>query len=233
MRPRRTRLKTLLLVLIVLGTAVGVLVWLVKHEPPFYARETADTPRPDDPGSAALVKTRVTELVDDVFGKPDWGATFTTDELNAFLRAGDTGNDPIVSPLIASLNRPRVAVTGDRLVLSDRSGSGPFSTVLTLELKAWLVDKEPNLLAVEVVGFSAGALPLPKRSVMNRLGDAARKLKADVNWYRHDGNPVGLFRLFANQPGATTQLLTLKVKDDKVSIGGKNLTRGSGPADPR
>jgi hypothetical protein len=225
---RRTRLKTLLLVLLVLGTAAGVVVWLLKSEPAFYARETADTPRPDDPVLAGLVTTRLGELQEDVFSKPDWGATFTTDEVNAFLRSGNTGKDPIASPLVAALNRPRVDVKGDRLVLSDRSGSGLFSTVLTLELKAWLVDKEPNLLAVEVVGFYAGSMPLPKRSVMDRLGDAARKLKADVNWYRNGGNPVGLFRLFANQPGATTQLLTLKIKDDKVSVGGKNLSRGSG-----
>ncbi len=229
---RWNRLKTLLLILVTLALVLGVVGWLLTAEPAFYVRETADTPRPDDPVLAGQVTTRLGELQDDIFDKSDWGATFTTDEVNAFLRSGNTGKDPVASPLIAGMNRPRVDVRGDRLILSDRAGSGLFSTVWSLELRVWLVDKEPNLLAVEVAGFYAGSMPLPKRSVMTRMGDAARRIKADVTWYRHDGNPVGLFKLFANQPAATTQLLAVKVKDGKLSVGGKNLTRPSG-ADPK
>ena len=225
---RWTRLKTLALIVLTLGLVVGVTGWLVKSEPGFYVRETADTPRPDDPVLSGMVTTRLGELSDDIFDKPDWGATFTTDEINAFLRSGNTGNDPVASPLVAGMNRPRMDIKGDRLILSDRYGSGFFSTVWSLELRVWLVDQEPNVLAVEVVGFYAGSMPLPKRSVMTQMGDAARRAKADVTWYRHDGNPVGLFKLFVNQSGASTQLLTLNVKDGTLSIGGKNLARGSG-----
>lgn len=225
---RWTRLITLLLILLTLGVVGGVAALLVKVEPAFYARETADTPRPDDTVLAGMVTTRLGELQDDVSDKPDWGATFTTDEINAFLRSGNTGKDPVASPLMAGTNRPRVDIQGDRLILADRVGSGLFSTVLSVELRAWLVDKEPNLLAVEVVGFYAGSMPLPKRAVMNRMGDAARRLKADVTWYRHDGHPVGLFKLFANQTGASTQLLALKLKDGILSVGGKNLPRTFG-----
>ena len=128
-------------------------------------------------------ETRLGELQDDIFDKSDWGATFTTDEVNAFLRSGNTGKDPVASPLVAGMNRPRVDVRGDLLILSDRAGSGLFSTVWSLELRVWLVDKEPNLLAVEVAGFYAGSMPLPKRSVMTRMGDAARRIKADVTWF--------------------------------------------------
>jgi hypothetical protein len=230
---RWTRLKTGLLILFTLTAVGGVAVWLLKSEPAYYVRETADTPRPDDPVLSGMVTTRLGELQDDIADKPDWGATFTTDELNAFLRSGSTGKDPIASPLIAGMNRPRMDVKGDRLILSDRYGSGVFSTVWSLELRMWLVDKEPNVLAIEIAGFYAGSMPLPKRAVMTRMGDAMRKVKADVTWYRHNGNPVGLFKLFANQPGATTQLLTLKAKDGKLSIGGKNLSRPSGQPDAK
>ncbi len=226
---RWTRLKTLALIALTLGLVGGVAGWLVKAEPAFYTRETADTPRPDDSVLSGMVTTRLAELSEDIFDKPDWGATFTTDEINAFLRSGDSGNDPVASPLVAGMNRPRMDIQGDRLILSDRYGRGLFSTVWSLELRVWLVDREPNLLAVEVVGFYAGSMPLPKRSVMTRMGDAARRAKAEVTWYRHDGNPVGLFKLFANQSGASTQLLTLNVKDGTLSVGGKNLPRTFGP----
>lgn len=229
---RWTRLKTLLLILITLGLVLGVVGWLLKSAPAFYVRETAHTPRPDDTVLSSMVATRLSELQSDIdSGQPDWGATFTTDELNAFLRSGSTGQDSVAAMLTAGMNHARVDVKGDRLVIADRYGSGLFSTVWSLELRAWLVDKEANVLAVEVVGFWAGAMPLPKRSVMSRMGDAARRMRADVTWYRHDGNPVGLFKLFANEPGATRQVLALKIKDGKIAVGGKTLARGS--AEPK
>lgn len=228
---RWTRFKTLLLILLTLGLVSGVVGWLLKSQPAFYIRETAETPRPDDTVLSGMVATRLTELQSDLSSQPDWGATFTVDELNAFLRLGSTGQDSVAAMLTTGMNHPRIDVKGDRLVIADRYGQGWFSTVWSLELKAWLVDKEPNTLAVEIVGFYAGAMPLPKRSVMNKLGEAARRVKADVVWYRHDGNPVGLFKMFANESAATKQLLTFKVKDGKIAVGGKNLGRLSGVVD--
>ena len=52
-----------------------------------------------------------------------------------------------------------------------------------------------------------------------------------MTWYRNKSNPVGLFRFFAKQPRATSQVLTLEVKDGKIVIAGRSFLEGA-PAPP-
>ena len=53
---------------------------------------------------------------------------------------------------------PRVAIDGDRLKLGFRYGEGFWSTVVSVELRVWLVADEVNLMAVEVCDLRAGRL---------------------------------------------------------------------------
>ncbi len=47
-----------------------------------------------------------------------------------------------------------------------------------------------------------------------------------MTWYRNKSNPVGIFRFFAKQPKATSQVLTLEVKDGKIMIAGRSFQDG-------
>jgi hypothetical protein len=117
---------------------------------------------------------------------------------------------------------PRVAIDGDRLKFGLRYGSGLWSTVLWVELRAWLVKSEPNCLAVELVAIRAGAIPVNSQAVLDGITDAARDSNIDVSWYRSNDRPVGLFRFYADQLRPTTQILSFRIENGGLSVGGKS-----------
>ena len=60
-------------------------------------------------------------------------------------------------------------------------------------------------------GLRAGQLPITSQSILDSIAEAARGSNIEVTWYRNGSNPVGLFRLYADQPRPAAQVLTLEV----------------------
>jgi len=221
---RRSLIKTLLILALLLATSFGIVGSLLKREPEFYVRENADGLRADDSVQAGKVVTRVSELMDDMRAtqKGDWGSTFTAEELNAFFRERESGTNPLTQALFADLPDPRVAIEDDRLLVAYRYGEGFWSTIIEVEVRMWLVKDQSNVVALEIVRFQAGAIPLPKNWVLDDIGAAARRLSADVNWYRKGGNPVALCKLYANQSRPETQVTTLRIGDSSLTVAGRH-----------
>jgi hypothetical protein len=214
------------LLLIALVVIVGgVLGWVVKREPGFYAEAMAVTPQADDPAVASDTQTRIGDLVRalTVYAAPgEWQVNFTADELNAFLREDD--DVLILRPKWEGFADPRVSIQGDRLMVGGRVGDGPTAVVLSVEVRAWLVAGEPNTFAVELVNVGVGSLPWFKRWLMDRLSEFAGEYGTDLTWYRGaGGNPVAIGRLKANQNQPDLVLTELSVGDGKIVIGGKGL----------
>lgn len=199
----------------------GVLVALLKQQPGFYTRAEVTAPREDDSRRASELQTRLSELQAEVFAEESWGMQFTQDDVNAFFRQ-DPANNNLVEPLLG-LTAPRVEFGGDRIRFAARRGSGFWSTVVSVELRAWLIADEPNTVAVEVVSLKAGALPLPERLVMDRVTAFGADNRATVTWFRSNGRPVAVVRWLNNQARPTTLLQTVTVADGSVSVGGRNL----------
>ena len=219
---RRSLFKTLFILAALLAVSLGIVGTLLKREPDFYVRENTDLTRAEDSAQAGKVVTRISELMDDMRAtqKGDWGASFTADELNAFFRERESGTNPLTAALFADLPAPRIAIEDDRLRIAFRHGEGLLSTIIELEVRMWLVKDQSNVVALELVRFRAGALPLPKNWILDDIGSAARGLGSDVSWYRKDGNPVALCKLYANHARPETQVTTLRIGDSMLSIGG-------------
>ena len=124
---------------------------------------------------------------------------------------------------------PRVAIDGDRLKLGFKYGHGFWSSVVWVELKVWLVANKSNLVAVEVCDLRAGRLPIGSQSILDWITEFARDSNVEVTWYRHKSNPVGLFRFYADQQQASSQILTFDVKDGKIVIAGKLVSDQPAP----
>ena len=233
---RRSLFKTAAILFTLIALTIGIVGWLLKQEPDFYVRENASLAGEKDSVQSGKVVTRLNELMEDMRSsqKGEWGATFSADELNAFFRERESGINPLTKGLVANLPDPRVgprvAIEDDRLRIAFRYGEGFQSTVVQMELRMWLVKDQSNLVAVEIVRFQAGALPLPKSWVIDDIAATARGLSADVNWYCRGGNPVALCKLYANQNRPETQITTLRIGDGGLSIGG--LHTGNRPVDP-
>ena len=155
------------------------------------------------------------------------GATFTVDDLNAFFIENLGPKGRLTELLPKGFHSPRVAIDGDRLKIGVKYGEGFWSTVVWLELKVWLVADQTNMAAVEVCSLKAGGLPFGSQTILDKIADVARDSSIDVTWYRNKSNPVGVFRFFSKQPQATSQVLTLDVKDGRIMVAGRSFQERS------
>lgn len=211
-------------ILVLLGGGVGGgLLALLRSVPPFYTHAACPGDF-DTREKASHVLTRIQDLKTDVRTKGEWGETFTAEELNCFFAETMASTGSFAALLPEGCSDPRVAIEGDRLKIGFRYGTGLFATVVWVELRAWLVANETNVMAVEVCDLRAGRLAVGTQSVLDGIGEAARGSNIDVTWYRYNGNPVGLFRFFPDQPQAASNVLTLDVRDGKVVVAGRTRT---------
>jgi hypothetical protein len=222
---RRSVLLAALIVLVAVAAVVGILGLLIKQEPGFYAAGSPADEMVDDSVSSQVL-TRFGDLKNDIRSRSDWAASFTADELNAFLRQNLDDGGWLAKLLPAGFHSPRVAIDGDVVKIAVRYGEEFWSSVVSVELKVWLVKDEVNTVAVEVLGVRSGALPIePQWFVsLDAVSEQAQDSNVDVSWYRHDGHLVGLFRFYADQPRPTTQIRIVKVAEGKVTLAGRSIT---------
>jgi len=218
-----------------LGLSLGVLAYLLKQTPEFYrVAPTVDS----EATLGSDVLTRFGDLRNDILSQPDWGSSFTAEELNAFLRDHMDDREGLAGLLLGGMKSPRVAIEGDRLKFAARvhwGDSETFSTILSVELKVWLVSREVNTLAVELVGAWAGGLPITSlpfgpQTQLDSITENARQSNIAVTWYRHDGNLVGLFRFYADQPQPLVQIRTTKISEGRLTIAGRTRLEQLFPA---
>lgn len=222
MRRRSWFWALLLLVACVAVVAAGFGA-VAKQEPEFYTRASIAAPQPDDPHRASEVQTRASELRKIVFNEPEWGAVFTQDDLNAFFRE-DPGTNNLLESRLGGLTAPRVLIEGDRIRFAARYGSGFWSSVVSIELRAWVIADEPNTFALELVSLKSGALPLTKRWATDVFTDLLTDNNfASVTWFRHGDNPVAVCKWMPNQSRPSTLLQTISITDGRIEVGGRNL----------
>jgi hypothetical protein len=225
---RRSLVVTILILVAAVGSAGGVLAGLLKHEPAFYtARNDGGY---DDPSVGARVLTKFGDLKNDIRSKAEWGATFSTEELNAFFQMtlGEDGGLAAVLP--DGLSDPRIIIDGNRILMAARYGKGTWSTVLSLELRGWLVKGETNTVALEIVGMWAGGLPLGTQSMLDSISETARDSNVVATWYRNEGHPVGVFRFYADQARPTTQIRRFKIEEGRLTVMGRSMLDTNAPA---
>ena len=219
MRRRRILISVCLVLGFLVAVALG-LVALVKREPAFYrqAEVAAGEPRVAKSRSALL---QFSQLKNALMYDPEWQATLSADEINAyfqedFLKVGADDNLP------DDFHAPRVQIGDGRIRIGVRYGSGLWSTILSVELKAWLIPGESNnMIGVEVVGLRAGAMPLSTSTLLDYISQGARRQGIDVTWYRNDGHPVAVMRSQADVARPTLLFERLDLAEGSVTLRGR------------
>ena len=111
----------------------------------------------------------------------------------------------------------------DRLRLGFRYTNSLISTVVSLELRIWVVPKENNLFAVEILNRNVGAIPFSAQALQDEIATLARGRKLEVKWYRHEGHPVALLRV-QNSPNLSPAWVNrIDMQTGKLTIGVKPL----------
>jgi hypothetical protein len=211
-------------ILIGMGTA---LVLLVKHEPGFYRRSSL----PPGPLRGLHSKAFMQEmslltgsLLDHA---PKWFATFTDAQINSYFDERLPQERTYRDFLPRGAASPRVAIEPDKLRLAFRYGRGPWSTIVSVDLRVWLAKNEPNAVCLELQGLHAGALPVSAQSLLDQVTEACQRKQIGVKWYRRNGNPVALLRFQSEGPRPSVQLSKLELRQGMLVISGRCIQPGA------
>ncbi|MEZ6139511.1 MAG: hypothetical protein R3B84_02965 [Zavarzinella sp.] len=221
-RKRRWLLNLLTLCSFLLIALIALVV-LLKQEPRIYK----DTVMP----AGFLRETRSREmmqLMNDagnyIRNEPRWYVSFANEQMNSFLQGDDfdtyLGGD---SRLPDGFTDPRIFVENNRLRLAIRYGKGVFSTILSLDLRLWIIPSEINRIGMEVISLKAGAVPLSPAMVLDYISEAVRKNNIEITWYRDKNHPVAVMRLQSENNFPTFQLDRLELNDGNLTIGGRKI----------
>jgi hypothetical protein len=214
------------IVLFLGGTILGALVLLVRNEPSAYGRVAVPAGEEREALSkdfyANFWKLMNDVQVEDVAGEFEWGAEFTEEQINSyfdedFVHSGL--NDKLLPDWISE---PRVAIEPDLLRIMFRYGSGAWRTIISIDLQVWLAAKEPNVVALELKRFRAGALPISAQSLLERISDALRRKDIEVSWYRLHGNPVAVLHFQSDPQSSPVRLKSLRLEQGKITLNGSS-----------
>lgn len=152
----------------------GGLYWAAKRPPAFYthsemAAGPARTARSAEAvGNFFLIRDRLANF------DPNWEVVFTAEQLNAYFQEEfqSHGGD---ENLPEGFTSPRIQFEDGKMRLGLRYGSGWRSTIISIQVKVWLVPGQTNVLAMEIVSLKAGAMPLSTGSLLDRISQFARR----------------------------------------------------------
>ena len=230
---RRAILGVIAIIALVLVTTGSALAILVRHVPAFYVRSALPPGETRDAFSRDL-SARSMELASNFGGDRPWEQQFTQEQFNGYFQ-GQNDNPDQSAPLVEipeDIHDVRVSFENDLIRVGFRYGDEPWSCVVSVEFRAWLVANNTNLIALELCDFRAGALPLGTRSLIDFVTEAARHESIDVTWFRHAGHPIALLQLQANKSRPTFQLRRLEVSTGKFIVASSPTREPATPSAP-
>jgi hypothetical protein len=204
----------------VVFTLFTAVVLVLKHEPTFYGRSYVPA-SPERKQLSTQFVNRFGQLMVDVgVDRGTWNYSFSETQLNSFFAEDFVNYGEADNLRKLHISEPRLLIDDDHVRLAFRYGHGLWSTVMSYDLKVWIVPREPNVLAVEVLGRRAGALPISSQTMINELAELASRHNMEVTAYRHNGHPVALIRFQADRARPTTILQCLKLEPGNVTVAG-------------
>jgi hypothetical protein len=221
---RKSVLLTVGVLAFLVGGALTGLALVVRHEPRFY-RDRAVAPGPHREQESKAFQQEFVQLMAAIKTAPRWQAAFTETQINSFLQEDFIKPGAADKLLPDNISEPRVALEPDTIRLAFRYEQGPWSTIISINLRVWLAPKEVNVVALELEGLQAGALPISAQSLLEQISEIARRRNIEVTWYRHGGNPVALLRFQGDRPSPTVQLRHLKVSEGRLALEIESLDR--------
>jgi hypothetical protein len=236
------------------ATIIGVIaLFVLRHEPHFYRIREIEPGAERHERSSKLFNDFTQFVLNFAFDPDGWHGEFSEVEVNSFLQEDFINWGEAANLCRLGVSDPRVAFDGERIRMAFRVGSGFWSTIVSYDLRVWAVPREPNVLAVQVLGRRIGALPISTQSVVTDLADLAARHNAEMriggqaggklpNWaqaqqrlgtvevtpYRYEGCPVALIRFQADQAQVNLQLKCLRVEPGMLKVGGR-CTRDVAP----
>ena len=188
-----------LTLMILLGIAAGVAWWAArqtKHVPEFYA-QAVKSPPADPIKASRRMQEQVEKLRESATKIGSWKATFTDQEINAWLMQELPEKFPQL--LKRGVKEPRLVIEDDRMLIAAQYKDKRIETVVSFEIRAKLTE-EPNMLALHISNLRAGALPLSLDRFRAGITKEAAKGDLRVRWDMTDTGPIALIEVPTEHP---------------------------------
>jgi hypothetical protein len=211
-------------VFLCLTCGVGAALWiLVRYEPNLYLR-AAVPPGEQRHQLSEKCQKELIQLYNSVANTQEdqeWEHRFTDSEINSYLAEHFVQSHLSEHLLPEGISEPRLVIEPDKVRVAFRYGKGMWSTIVCIEVRVWLVKSEPNVVALKLVGFHAGALPISAQSLLESITKICQDNGIGVDWFRDDGSPVAILRFQAEQPHPTLELEMIKLETGAIHIEGR------------
>jgi len=204
----------------------GCAWWALQQSqqvPEFYTRAKLQIPT-DLAAVSESLKHGVEKLQDSAARPGSWLATFTEEQINAWLAKELPQEFPKMLP--PGVEEPRIVIEDDHILAAARMKNSHIDTVISLVLKVELTD-QANVLAVRIEQLRAGSLALPIKGFLRGISTEAKKSNIDVVWDMDDTGPVALVSVPSEHPRFVTRPVI--IESVAVQAGCVNLAGYSGP----
>jgi hypothetical protein len=216
------------LLVVVIGILGASLMSVLYHEPDFYHRAAI--------APVELRKTVSGKLLLNIAGLSEyftdrhtptkderengWTWSVKEEDLNSYFEVGFKmwGDEEALRK--RGISDPRICIEPDRIRLAFRYGSMPWSTLISLDFRLWVVPGELNVVALEILNRRAGGLPISAQFFFDQVTEIARKSNIEVAWYRNKGNPVALFRFQSSHLRPSAKLKSIDMRPGVLYIRG-------------
>ena len=197
MRRWTKRIAIALTLLLVIGlTAAWWAVEQAHQVPDFYTQAAQSLPESTAEASRHLT-AEVEQLQNDAAKVGSWRATFSDDEINAWLVEELPKKFPQL--LAKGASEPRIAIEDNHLLAAVRYKDRRIDTVISCQFEVELTE-QPNMLALRVQHLKAGELPLPLSKFLKGISKEAAKGDVDIRWDVTDSGPIALVTVPSEHP---------------------------------
>src|SRR2546423_1121247 len=102
--------------------------------------------------------------------------------------------------------------------------TGTLAALVRYEPEFYRANAVPDVIALELCGFSAGALPLGTHTLLEFVSEKVEDLKLNikVSPYRYDGHPVLLLYYQHDQPRPTLRIQRLECLPGQFAFTARN-----------
>jgi hypothetical protein len=225
MSQRSFFLVAVLLLLLLSGVAATLLV-LLRQEPAWYTA-AAMSPGSERTTASKAFYTEFSAMYNSLKYDDEPFVAFSDTQTNSFFEEDFLALRYDRELALDNISQPRIAFTPDHIKLGFRYGHGLRSCIVSIELRVWVPATEPNVVALELEGFHAGALPISAQSLLEEMAKIGRRKGIDVDWYRLHNHPVALLRFQPDQPRPTFQLKAVQLKEHSIMVQWRTLDSSS------
>ncbi|MGY8767426.1 MAG: hypothetical protein ACKVH8_03185 [Pirellulales bacterium] len=193
-----------------------------QQEPEFYTQ--ALEIKPEAAAEAGeILEEQIFALSNQIKKPTRWQLSLTDAQINGWLASDLEEKFPKFLP--KEVEKPRVSITEDQILLACRFKGQQFQSVMTLSVDIFLVEEEKNVVAIRIRQATAGLLPVPLSQLLDQVAEHTAKAEVPVRWKQMENDPVALLNIPNSGEGINGEIRidTIALRDGEIYLAGETV----------